>query len=284
MFGLKRRFVLRWECDTLMPKPGCLPHISHTAAIGTRHLDREILLGTGLEITILRHGSVHPSARRQGSGVKRSGLDVADLQHVMASYEHALSMHRDVINRLNVFPVPDGDTGTNMHLTLESVGAELARLEDAFDMRSTCRAISHGSLMGARGNSGVILCQILRGLASTFAGTEEAPRLSVGTAELVAGLAEANVAARAGVMKPVEGTILTVAAAAAGGAAGALADNPKSDLVAVTEAARASAIEALWRTPEQLPVLASAGGVDAGGAGLIWLFRVLLSVPFGESW
>jgi len=196
----------------------------------------------------------------------------------MASYERALGIHREVLNRLNVYPVPDGDTGTNMHLTLESVGAALAALEGAADMRSTCKAISHGSLMGARGNSGVILCQILRGLANIFAGAEDAPRQSVGPIELAAGLAEANVAARAGVMKPVEGTILTVAAAAADGAASALAGNPASDMVAVAEAARSTAIEALWRTPELLPVLASAGVVDAGGAGLVLLFDAFLYV------
>jgi DAK2 domain fusion protein YloV len=207
----------------------------------------------------------------------RSSLDVEDVKHVIASYERALAMHRDVLNRLNVYPVPDGDTGTNMHLTLESVGAELAGLENG-DMRATCKAISHGSLMGARGNSGVILCQILRGLATTFAGSEATPRSSVGSAELAAGLAEANVAARAGVMKPVEGTILSVAAAAAEGAATALSGNPASDMVAVTEAARSAAIEALWRTPDQLPVLASAGVVDAGGAGLVPLFDAFLHV------
>jgi hypothetical protein len=203
---------------------------------------------------------------------------VADVQHVMKSYERALDMHREVINRLNVYPVPDGDTGTNMHLTLESVDAELAGLENPGDMRATCRAISHGSLMGARGNSGVILCQVLRGLANTFGGTEDAPRASVGPAELAAGLAEASVAARAGVMKPVEGTMLTVADAAAEGAAGAFQGEGASDMVAVAEAARSAAIEALWRTPEQLPVLASAGVVDAGGAGLVLLFDAFLHV------
>jgi DAK2 domain fusion protein YloV len=210
--------------------------------------------------------------------VTRTALDVNDVQDVMKSFERALATHRDVINRLNVYPVPDGDTGTNMHLTLESVDAELAGVDSAGGMRATCKAISHGSLMGARGNSGVILCQILRGLANAFGGTEEAPRESVGPAELTAGLAEANVAARAGVMKPVEGTILTVASAAAESAAAALSGNPSSDLVAVAEAARSAAIEALWRTPEQLAVLASAGVVDAGGAGLVLLFDAFLHV------
>src|ERR1700691_5071908 len=125
MFGSKRRLVRRWECETLMPKPGCLPHNSHTAAIGTRHLDQEKLPGTGMDVTILRHGPVHRSRCRGGSRVTRGALDVAGVRELMKSYEHALPRHREVINRLNVYPVPDGDPGTNMQLTLESVEAEL---------------------------------------------------------------------------------------------------------------------------------------------------------------
>jgi len=264
--------------------------------------------------------------------VSRTALGARELVEVMASYEESLARHREAINRLNVYPVPDGDTGTNMHLTLESVRKELAGLPGSDDMRATCKAISHGSLMGARGNSGVILCQILRGLATTFAAAPGAGvnGASVGSSELIRGLAEADVAARAGVMRPVEGTILTVATAAAAGAAGAnaaaanananvnatanaaanaaagtTADPPDppgqspapaspaaaasatapagADLVTVTEAARTAAVEALWRTPEQLPVLASAGVVDAGGAGLVLLFDAFLHVIDGRD-
>src|SRR3954465_1741635 len=93
-------------------------------------------------------------------------LSAADLRAPVIAFRDALRGHQQAINRLNVYPVPDGDTGTNMALTLESV---VAALDDAGgDMAATCKAISHGSLMGARGNSGVILSQILRGLASTF--------------------------------------------------------------------------------------------------------------------
>jgi DAK2 domain fusion protein YloV len=166
-----------------------------------------------------------------------------------------------------------------MHLTLESVRKELGGVEDATDMRAVCKAISHGSLMGARGNSGVILCQILRGVAKTFSAEVSAEDDTVGASVLAAALAEGNVAARAGVMKPVEGTILTVAAAAAEAARSAIA----GDLLGVAEAARAAAVEALWRTPEQLPVLASAGVVDAGGAGLILLFDAFLEVIDGRE-
>src|SRR5437763_10626065 len=92
-------------------------------------------------------------------------LGAADLRNAVVGYRDLLRAHQDAINRLNVYPVPDGDTGTNMALTLESVVSELG---DADDMASVTKAVSHGSLMGARGNSGVILSQILRGLAKTF--------------------------------------------------------------------------------------------------------------------
>jgi dihydroxyacetone kinase-like predicted kinase len=200
-------------------------------------------------------------------------LGAAELAEVMAGYEEALGRHREVLNRLNVYPVPDGDTGTNMHLTLEAVRDELSGLADRNDMAATCKAISHGSLMGARGNSGVILCQILRGLSTTFAGAE-----SVGPTELAKGLEEANRVARAAVVRPVEGTILTVAEAAAKAAA-----SGAGTLVRVSEAARDAAVEALMRTPELLAVLADAGVVDAGGAGLVLLFDSLLHVVDGRA-
>src|SRR4051812_100387 len=92
-------------------------------------------------------------------------LGAGDLKAVIAGYRDALRSHQESINRLNVYPVPDGDTGTNMSLTVESVVAEL---DGADDLATVCKAISHGSLMGARGNSGVILSQILRGLAQSF--------------------------------------------------------------------------------------------------------------------
>ncbi len=211
----------------------------------------------------------------------RALLGARDVAQVMVDFDRALERHRETINRLNVYPVPDGDTGTNMHLTLESVCRELEALADKGDMEATCKAISHGSLMGARGNSGVILCQILRGMTNAFVPGTGSPGEAVGPPRLVAGLREANIAARAAVMKPVEGTILTVVAAAAEAAARLLAaDGPKgaTRLVDVAQAARSGAIDALWRTPEQLPVLAGAGVVDAGGAGLVLLFDALLEV------
>ena len=209
---------------------------------------------------------------RQGVGV----LEARQLRDAMVAYELALRLHREVLNRLNVYPVPDGDTGTNMGLTAEAVLSALPA-EDATgadDMEVTCKAIAHGSLMGARGNSGVILCQILRGMVGTFAVVGE-----VDAGAMSRALEEASDAARAGVMRPVEGTILTVAASAA--AAAADAAGAGADLAGVLGQARSSAVDALHRTPELLPVLAAAGVVDAGGAGLVLLFDAFLHAVVG---
>lgn len=203
-------------------------------------------------------------------------LGPRDLRQVMVRYRDALRAHQEAINRLNVYPVPDGDTGTNMALTLESVVGELESLDGAEPaMASTCAAIGHGSLMGARGNSGVILSQILRGMTSAMEGAKD-----VGAPEVAAALAWGSVAARQAVMRPVEGTILTVAEEAAHGAQAAA--SPGADLVGVLEAARTAASYALERTPELLPVLAHAGVVDAGGAGFVLLLDALLAVAAGR--
>jgi hypothetical protein len=200
-------------------------------------------------------------------------LAAADLRQVMAGYRDALRSHQEQINRLNVYPVPDGDTGTNMALTIESVVAELEGADA--DMAATCKAISHGSLMGARGNSGVILSQILRGLATILAGADEGDGR-----RWADGLAAASEAAYGAVMRPVEGTILTVAREAAAGAT-AQADSGGA-LVDVLDRARVAAAEALDNTPELLPVLKEAGVIDAGGAGLLLLLDVLLDVVDGR--
>jgi uncharacterized protein len=202
--------------------------------------------------------------------LERLGPD--HLKAVVIGYRDALRSHQDVVNRLNVYPVPDGDTGTNMALTLESVVAEVG---DATEMGVICQAISHGSLMGARGNSGVILSQILRGIANGFRDVD-----AVGPLDLAAAFGAASEAAYKAVMRPVEGTILTVVRAAAGGAAEA-ADSGKA-LVDVLDGAKTAAADALARTPELLPVLAQAGVVDAGGAGFCLLLDVLLHVTAGR--
>jgi DAK2 domain fusion protein YloV len=201
-------------------------------------------------------------------------LGAAELRAVVMGYRDALESHKAGINKLNVYPVPDGDTGTNMALTLGAVADELTAT-GADDLAGTCKAISHGSLMGARGNSGVILSQILRGISSVVVEND-----GFDAASGAAALAEAAKAAYEAVMRPVEGTILTVVRESAEAAVAAAADG--AELVDVLVAARERAADALDRTPDMLPVLKDAGVVDAGGAGFLLLLDVLLNVADGR--
>ena len=200
-------------------------------------------------------------------------LAPADLRRVVITYRDALRSHQDELNRLNVYPVPDGDTGTNMALTLESVVGEL---DSADGMAEVCRAVSHGSLMGARGNSGVILSQILRGLADTFSNLDEASGR-----DLVAGLRRATDAAYQAVLRPVEGTILTVVRAATEAVEAAHRTGEES-LTVLLERAAAAARDAVAQTPELLPVLKEAGVVDAGGQGFALMIDAFLAVVDGR--
>ena len=199
-------------------------------------------------------------------------LDAVALRSLMGTFLEALTTHREALNLLNVYPVPDGDTGSNMTMTAESVVAELEGLADPPGMEEVAAAISHGSLMGARGNSGVILSQVLRGLSGVFAEAQ-----TVDGRALADGLAAASSAAYAAVMTPVEGTILTVVRESAD-AAVVVADTG-ADLLAVALEARSVGGESLARTPDLLQVLADAGVVDAGGSGfLLFLDAVLTAV------
>ena len=199
-------------------------------------------------------------------------LSPADLRQAVLRFRDALRAHQEELNRLNVYPVPDGDTGTNMALTLESVCSEL-RTADSMD--EVCHAVSRGSLMGARGNSGVITSQILRGLVEGFGAID-----AVRAADLRAGLRRASDAAYEAVMRPVEGTILTVARAAAE-AVEALDGDPT--LVNLLERAFDASCEAVERTPQLLPALRDAGVVDAGGKGFTLLLAALLEVVDGRA-
>ncbi|HWE67865.1 MAG TPA: DAK2 domain-containing protein [Acidimicrobiales bacterium] len=218
----------------------------------------------------------------------RATLDADDLRAVMVGFRDALRLHQVDINRLNVYPVPDGDTGTNMALTLEAVVAELEGVAAGAGLAQVCRAIGHGSLMGARGNSGVILSQLLRGMSERMSGADGADGADgtgVGPALLADALAHASDLARRAVVRPVEGTILTVAAAAAEGAGAAMegggADNGPS-LLDVIQSAHAVAADALARTPDMLAVLKQAGVVDAGGTGFLLLLDALWLVVDGR--
>ena len=202
-----------------------------------------------------------------------TSLGASDVREVVATYLELLRAHREVLNRLNVYPVPDGDTGTNMTLTVESVAIALAGLGADATLEAVGQAIAHGSLMGARGNSGVILSQILRGVVEEVG---HADALDAKT--LAAALARADEMARQAVVHPVEGTILSIARAAARAAA-----NHEDDLTALVRAARDAAIAALAITPEQLPALARAGVVDAGGSGLVLLLHALCREVAGDA-
>ncbi len=210
-----------------------------------------------------------------------AALHAEDLRAVMGGYRDALRLHQTDINRLNVYPVPDGDTGTNMALTLEAVVAELETVEVPAGLPEVCKAIGHGSLMGARGNSGVILSQLLRGMSERMGAAGAG---GVGPELLVDAITHASELARKAVVRPVEGTILTVASAAAEGAAhgSGAGSGSGATLLAVVEGARDQAADALAKTPEQLPVLAQAGVVDAGGAGFILLLDAFLLVLDGR--
>lgn len=188
----------------------------------------------------------------------------------------SLEAHKDEINELNVFPVPDGDTGTNMTMTIMSAAREVAGLCDAPEMKSICKAISSGSLRGARGNSGVILSQLFRGFTKVIRSEEE-----ITVPILAAACNRAAETAYKAVMKPKEGTILTVARAAADKAI-ELADQTE-DVLVLTQEVVATAEETLEKTMDMLPVLKQAGVVDSGGAGLVQVLKGGLRVLSGEE-
>ena len=217
-----------------------------------------------------------------------NALDSDALAEAMRTYCTALQQHRVTIDRLNVYPVPDGDTGTNMAMTLAAVTEELLRTGTG--RAEICSAISHGALMGARGNSGVIVSQLLRGFASTLTPSDDQSdgEPPIDAAMLAKGLLAASEAADSAVMRPVEGTILSVARASAHAAQRTLEALESGDtddghgLASVLESAKRAGQAALEATPQQLPVLADAGVVDAGAAGYLLLLDALLSVTDGR--
>jgi len=207
-------------------------------------------------------------------------LSAEQIRDVVATFRDTIRRHQSAINRLNVYPVPDGDTGTNMARTLDAVIAEVDDrvAKSGLSFETVCGGISHGALMGARGNSGVILSQVLRGLAATFAPSDVA---GVAATTLADGLSAASKSAYEAVLRPIEGTILTVVRESADAAAARAAAG--DDLAAVLLAAREAGGDALRRTPEMLPVLKQAGVVDAGGAGYLLLLDAFLHVVAGVA-
>jgi DAK2 domain fusion protein YloV len=185
-----------------------------------------------------------------------------------------LERHQATINALNVYPVPDGDTGTNMLLTMQSAYQEIQDSPEE-EVGVIAQKVAHGALMGARGNSGVILSQIFRGFSRSLEGVD-----AFDSVQFAAALREAAVMAYKGVIKPVEGTILTVAREAADMAVNAAASS--EDLTYVLERVVHEARESVTRTPTLLSVLAEAGVVDAGGQGLYIIWEGMLRYARGE--
>ncbi|MDP9111287.1 MAG: DAK2 domain-containing protein [Candidatus Eremiobacteraeota bacterium] len=179
-----------------------------------------------------------------------------------------LRKYRQVLNDLNVFPVPDGDTGTNMYLTIRQAALEVGRTHSA-SLSEAAAAAAAGSLMGARGNSGVIISAMLRGFAHHVRHRE-----SIDTFFVATGMRAAVAAAKQALLKPVEGTIISVAEAAAEAAYHLALREP--DLYRFAQGVVRASNEALERTPEQLPVLKEAGVVDAGGAGFAYFLEGIL--------
>ena len=199
-------------------------------------------------------------------------LDANNLAKLMYCFRDALQEHKESLNSLNVYPVPDGDTGSNMTATLNSVVSEIESLEDP-EFENIIEAISHGSLMGARGNSGVIISQILRGFVSEI---KNASKKTIDANLFSDALRAAASAAYEAVGNPVEGTILTVVRETAEAAEKSLLEH--SNLLMVAETAREAAKRSLDSTPDLLPVLARAGVVDAGGSGFLLMLDSLLHV------
>jgi len=196
-----------------------------------------------------------------------NSIDAKMLSAMFLAGAYNLKSNKEWINELNVFPVPDGDTGTNMTMTITSAVREVAGLGDSFDMMTICKAISSGSLRGARGNSGVILSQLLRGFCK---GIREYSNPDI---PIIADAMDKGVeTAYKAVMKPKEGTILTVAKGLAQKGR-ELADGGETDLDHFLDEVIKYGDEVLASTPELLPVLKQAGVVDSGGQGLMQVLK-----------
>ena len=202
-------------------------------------------------------------------------INAETLQKMFIAGAKNLEAKKEWINELNVFPVPDGDTGTNMSMTIMSAAREVSALDNP-DMKSLCKAISSGSLRGARGNSGVILSQLLRGFTKGVAEYDEIDVMILSEA-----LQKAVDTAYKAVMKPKEGTILTVAKGMADKAEELVDED--MDVIAFCEAIVAYGYEVLSKTPDMLPVLKEAGVVDSGGQGLLEVIKGAYDAFLGKE-
>ena len=204
-------------------------------------------------------------------------LQGTDLRQAMLGAVAYMELYRDAANALNVFPVPDGDTGTNMLLTLRAGIEQMNKDADADTAGEVAESIATGAFWGARGNSGVILSQLLRGFADGVAGSIE-----IDSSHAVAAFRSATDSAYHAVSQPREGTMLSVIRGASDAAVQAN-DAGEQDVIALWRVAYDGAIEALARTPDQLPVLKEAGVVDSGGLGVVAIIGGALQHLLGES-
>ena len=215
------------------------------------------------------------STSKHPSGVAITKLDGDDLHQMFSAGFDWLKQHSHIVNALNVFPVPDGDTGTNMVLTMQSAWKKAAE-QPGQEVGDVAQAYAQGAIRGARGNSGVILSQILRGFSEHL---EDATTIDVN--QFAAAMRQATKTAYKGVLKPVEGTILTVVREMAEASSHAAAISP--DFRFVFDTILVKGKQALENTPNQLPVLKQAGVVDAGGQGLFYIMDGMNKYLGGES-
>lgn len=204
-------------------------------------------------------------------------IDALMMKKCFLAGAKALESRKDYINELNVFPVPDGDTGTNMTMTIMAAVREINKLQDV-TVDSLCKAMSSGSLRGARGNSGVIMSQIFRGFTKELKGLEYLEVTDLGNS-----IQHAADTAYKAVMKPKEGTILTVIKAGAERSVELLMEGESHDMVSFAEEVSAYMEDTLKRTPDMLPVLKQAGVVDSGGEGLMTFVRGALAALQGKE-
>lgn len=210
--------------------------------------------------------------------MNRISIDGALLRDMFLGGAANLEKNKAYIDSLNVFPVPDGDTGTNMHMTMQGAVKELRTMDDSVTVTKVMDAVSNGALRSARGNSGVILSQLFRGYAAACKGKNELDASLLATA-----LDSGSKAAYKAVMRPKEGTILTVARLMAQDCLQKMTVSPKLSFDALLAFAIESGDATLQKTPELLPVLKEAGVVDSGGMGLLTVFRGMQSILLGEE-
>lgn len=197
--------------------------------------------------------------------IQKTTINGTELRDMLIMGAAMLDRNKEMVNALNVFPVPDGDTGTNMSMTMNSAVKEL-RSSNATDVATVAALAARGALRGARGNSGVILSQLLRGFSQALSGVEE-----MDAAQMARALKQGSEAAYKAVMKPKEGTILTVARDVADKALEHAASG--NNILNIVDQMIADGDRILARTPEMLPVLKEAGVVDSGGKGLLMIYR-----------